>query len=810
MNRGHGMQGMGWAIGLLGALGIAYQLALMRVFSIGQWHHFAYMVISMAMLGFGAGGALTSLAQAYLEQREEEALWWTGAAVAIAIPGCYGLSTHIPFETFELTTQPVQLVWLMLLYLLLALPFLFISMGITLILMRGAQKIGVLYACNMIGSGGGAFLAIVLLSFGPPCGPVMISVFTMMAVTAWLLGGRAAPRKKSLWLGAGMALALAWIAAANTPIRVSSYKGLSYVLDMPDAKIIAREYSPLSVVTAVQSKMIRETPGEISSYPMSALGPLPEQIGLYFDAGSVSPVNRFDGALDDFAYLDYVTDAAAYQLVQAPRTLCIGVGGGTDMLSALYHGATQVTGVEVDPGALRLLGETFNDFAGGLAHRPEVRLVHGEGRGYLQSREERYDLIRLPLFGSFTAAASGVMALSESYLYTVEAFSLYLNRLRPDGVLSVNCWLKTPARDAVKLFATAVEACERNGIQEPAEHLVLLRSFNDATLLISRTPLDEKAIQSIRAFCRARSFDLCYFPGIEAQDTNQFIELSEGPVYYRAAKALLGPERERFYADYPFRIRPATDERPYFFCFFKYSSLPNFFQAMRTTGTPFLEWGYVVLIITAVQTSLAGAALILFPLWPLLRKRETKGVKRWTALYFAALGLAYMFLEIAFMQRLMLFLAYPVYAISVVLTGFLFFGGLGSYAAGRFCAKPRTWLTTVVLAITLLSLAYLLGLTTLFNLCAGWSDGAKIVLALLFLAPLAFCMGMPFPLGLQEAANRAPALLPWAWAVNGCASVVGAALATINAIHFGFPTVVIMAVALYGTSPWTFARLAPR
>jgi len=740
------------AVGLISAVGIAFQIVLMRILSIAQWHHFAYMIISLAMLGFGASGALLALFRRSLDGREHVVLSWSALALSCAVPASYALSQYVPFETFELVTQRSQLVHLFALYLLLSVPFFLVSTCITCAFLLVSQSVGTLYAWNMAGSGLGALLAVGLLYIAAPAGWPILAALTAMGVAAWILTGLDGPARlrQRPWTALSLAVPAVTLAlAVSTPVRISQYKGLSYVMDFPDVEIVARRFSPLSTVTAVRSEMIRETPGEITAYPMSKLGPLPEQIGLFFDAGSVSPINRFDGDLSDFAYLDYVTGAVAYRLVESPKTLVIGPGGGTDVTAALYHGARHVTAVEVDPSALELVRATFADFAGGLYQRADVTPVLAEGRGYLQSHDTQYDLIQVPLFSSFTAAASGVHALNESYLYTVEAFELFFRRLTPEGVFVINCWLKTPPRDAIKVFATAVEALRNAGITEPGRHLVMIRSLNNSTLVVSKAPLSSADVEAVRAFCQSRSFDPCYFPGIREEEANRRVQLSQGPVYYQAAQALVSEHPEDFYASYLFHVRPASDIQPYFFRFFKWSTLPRLIKGMGAAWAPFVEWGYVVLIATIIQAAVASAVFILAPLIVLGRSPATKGFKRWVILYFALLGLAYMFLEIVFMQRFMLFLAYPVYAVAVVLTSFLFFSGLGSYAAGRMTGHPARNAALAVFGIVCIAALYLLLLQPLFNALAGLPDAAKIVLSIAGLAPLAFCMGIPFPLGLQ-------------------------------------------------------------
>lgn len=793
---------------LIGAVGIAFEIALMRVFSIAQWHHFAYMIISVAMLGFAVSGTAIALLRHRLEGRERGALAAASLALSVSLLACYATSQRVPFDTFRLMAEPRQIRHLATLYLVLAVPFFLVSWCITLGLLVDRERVGRVYAFNMAGSGLGAIAVVGLLFLAPPSN--LPWLLTIPAAAAYGLIASGLPRRWMLGLGLPLALLL----LIDQPVRLSEYKGLSHALRLPDAEIIAETQSPISLLTAVSSPAIRETPGQLSGYPMGELGELPRQIALYFDGGSASVVSRFDGSLEAFAFLDYVTGALPYRLVDRPRVLVVGSGGGIEVLSALQHGALEVTALEVDPGVPRMLGAELRDFSGRLYERDDVRLVLSEGRGYLGRRSEAdIDLIQVALLDSFNAASAGVHALAESYLYTVEAIGLYLSRLTPEGVLSITRWLKTPPRDAIKLFATMVEAAERFGIAEPARHLAVVRSWNTATLVLSRSPLSDEQVQAIRTFAGERGLDVSYLPGIEPGETNRFTVLEE-EIYHEAALAVLSDGRERFYDDYAFHVRPATDDRPYFFRFFRWRSVPLFLEAARGGWFNFVEWGYVALLATVVQAAAIGLVLVILPL-ALFARGIGRRARFDVALYFGALGFAFMFLEIAFIQRLMLFLAYPVYAVAVVLASFLIFAGLGSYTADRRMAGKASdgaaWIKLVrvaAVAIASVGLAYLFVLPAAFRLGAGWPDVGKILFSVALLAPLCFFMGIPFPAGLQLLADRRARLVPWAWGLNGAASVLGATLATLVAVHFGFRAVVLAAFGLYGTAALSVRRIA--
>lgn len=794
------------AIFLIGATGIAFEVALVRVFSIAQWHHFAYMIISVALLGFAVSGTALGLAAARLRGREAGALRVGAFLLPASLVFCYEASQAIPFETLQLAIRAGQWGWLALLYLILSLPFFLVSWCVATALLLRPERVGRVYFANMLGSGIGA-AAVVGALFRLPAEAVPYAL-ALAALGAFLLLAGSDRR----WIGAAAALAvglaLPLAVRGPAPIRLSEYKGLSYALRLPDARVVAGAESPLSRLTAVRSSMIRETPGQVSGYAMGELGAFPEQVGLFFDGGGVSPVHRFDGRLERFAFLDHVTSALPFRLVERPRVLVVGAGGGTEVLSALLHGASRVTAVEIDPGVRRLMAGPLAGFSGDLYARPDVELVIAEGRGFAAANpERRFDVIQIALLDAFAASAGGVHALSESYLYTTEALALFASRLEERGVLAITRWLKTPPRDAIKLFATAAEALRSMDVERPGDHLALIRSWNTATLVVSRAPLDAGRIAAIRAFAETRGFDLAWLPGLGAVETNRFTVL-EAPVYFEAATAILSPGAEEYFRRYPFHVRPATDDRPYFFRFFRWRSLPELVRAAGRDWVNFVEWGYLVLAATVAQALAAAALLVLLPL-ALFRPRGPSRPGRGPVVAcFGGLGVAFMFLEIAFIQKLMLFLHHPVYAVAVVLSTFLFFAGLGSLYADRRRDRPVRRVGAVVALLALLSALYLAALPPLFAAWAGWPDPARVAASVGLLAPLAFLMGIPFPTCLQATSDRARELVAWAWGVNGAASVAGATIATLLAVHAGFRAVVLAAVLLYATVPVSLARLA--
>ena len=409
-----------------------------------------------------------------------------------------------------------------------------------------------------------------------------------------------------------------------------------------------------------------------------------------------------------------------------------------------------------------------------------------------------------------------MLALSESPIYTIEALQAYLDHLNLGGLVAITRWLGNPPRDTVKLFATAIAALEAGvrtspGEIDPGERLALLHGWNTATLLVKNGRFTRDEIAILRSFAAERQFDVAWHPGMRGDEANHYNRLAK-PTLYDAAVALLGPGRSAFLADYRFNVWPATDDRPFFFRFFKWSLLPQLAALRGQGGFVFLDTGYLVVVLALLQAVIASAILILLPLaW--LRSGEERRVAPGplqVAFYFLLIGFAFLFVEIAFIHRFTLFLGHPLAAISVTLAGFLVSDGLGSGTSKRVATRwPQAAVILAVTAIVSLGVVYAMVLPPLFDRLIGLPLSAKIAVAVGLLAPLGFVMGLPFPLGLSRVFDWSPGLVPWAWGINGCASVVAAVMASLLAMHVGFTTVLALALSLYTATPLLLGRGRP-
>ncbi|MGH8711294.1 MAG: SAM-dependent methyltransferase, partial [Burkholderiales bacterium] len=479
-----------FSIALLSAAVLGYEILLMRLFSIIQWHHFAYMIISIALLGYGASGAIVSLAQHKLKQHFAYIFVTCAVLFGICAAGSFLLAQRVPFNPLEFLWDPHQPYRLLLIYLLLFLPFFFAANCICLTFSVFPDHIHRIYSFDILGAGAGSLGIVVALFVFSPVGALKLLSAAGIAVAALAcVECKLRPRWLSALLSVvAVLMPLAW-SGDFSELRLSPYKELSQALQIKDARIIEQESSPLALITVVESPLIpfRHAPG----LSLNASGEPPPQLGIFSDGDSMSALNRFDKQYETLSYLDYLTSAIPYHLFDNPRVLVLGAGAGMDVLQGIYHRAKQIDAVELNPQVVDLVQHRFAEFSGKPYSAPGVRIFVAEARGFVAANREQYDLIQVALVDAFGASSAGLYALSESYLYTIEAFQDYLRHLKPGGMLALTRWITLPPRDALKLFATAVAALERDGVSQPGKRLALIRGWKTSTLLVKNGEFSE-------------------------------------------------------------------------------------------------------------------------------------------------------------------------------------------------------------------------------------------------------------------------------------------------------------------------------
>ncbi len=762
------------SVALVSAGALGYEVLLFRLLGLRLWSPVAATVISLALLGYGASGTLLTLLQGRLLPRLGPA--YAGAALlfGLAAPAAYGVAERVPLNPLALVWEPSQWAWFGVVYLVLSVPFLAAGTCLGLAYRGFGSRIPRLYRADLVGAAAGAAAVLGLVHLAPPAVGLRLLPALGGLAAAW------AGRRGRALAVLGIAASVLWPQAWLRPV-MSEYKALSQVLRAPGAAVAAEAWTPFGRLTAVRSPRVpvRYAPGLSLSCPHD----VPEQVGVYLDGDWLgAALLAADGEAP--AYLGCLLSALPYRLVRDPDALLLEAGPGLRVRAALALGAARVDAVVPVPGVVEMVRGPLAGLVDDPFSDPRVRIRRGAARAYLARTGERYDLIEVPV------PEPGAGPGTAGPLLTVEGLRLALERLTPRGLLVFTGTLRLPPRAFVRLFATAVEALEGLGVERPGGRLALIRTWSHASLLVAARPLGPERLAGIRDFCRRLGFDPAWLPGLGPGEVNRVHRL-ERPYLFEAARAILGPGREAFYRAYPFRVRPATDAHPGFSRTLRWSRVPALVRDRRVGGAALLEWGELLRAAALAQAVLAGAALIL---WPLRRlRRRAGGMGAGPGAYFVALGVGFMVGEVALIAPLTRLLGNPLYGAAAVVSGLLLAAGLGSGAAGRRAVGPAraAWAVAVVLGIGAGAVP------AAASAVEGAPAALRALAAAAVLAPTGFLLGMPFPLGLRAVASGRPGWVPWAWGLNGFASVWGAALAGLLEAPLGTRGLLAAAAALY-------------
>ncbi|MFN2119222.1 MAG: hypothetical protein ACK2T0_02375 [Anaerolineales bacterium] len=779
---------------LLSAATLAFEIDLTRLFSVAQFYHFAFMIVSIALLGFGASGTALAVFPALRRGDPVNRLSMLALAAGLSTLGAYLLTNWLPFDSFSIAWDRRQLWILLLHYILLAAPFFCTGLALGFLISRSPATAGRIYAANLFGSAAGCLVALALPAAVGAEGIVTISVaLTALAAIIPLVSGTAISRAALITAVALLSLACAEIGLrlAGTyslnllALRISPYKSLSYALQYPGSRILQTTWNAFSRVDVVRSAGIHSVPGLSYRY----LEPLPALDALFVDGDNLSPIARTSVRASLTAHLPA---AAAFHLEPSGDALVLEPRGGLDLLTALRKSSGTVTAVESNPLIIDLV-PLFAD--------PQVRVRAETDRSYLLRSRDQYDVIVISLAESFRPVRSGAYSLAEDYRYTAESFQAAAATLKPGGLLVATRWLQDPPSEDLRLFALAVETAEKSG-GSPQARIVAFRGFNTATVLLKNGDFTLAELSALRTFLAARAFDLTYAPDIRPDETNRYNVLPRS-VYYETYLALINSNpHDEFYARYEYDVRPPTDDRPFFGHYFKWTQARRVLGELGTAWLPFGGAGYFVILALLVLAVLLATVLILLPV-ALRRLGNARGRGRIPVselFYFGLLGLAFMFIELPLVQHFILYLGQPAYSVAAVLFALLLFSGIGS----RLNQHIGLIWDLLLLAILLLALPY--ALQQLFALSLGLPLAVRLGITGLALAPVGFLMGVPFPAGIRLlASSRETAPLPvddegsvpWAWAVNGASSVVGSILAALLALTFGFSWVLRLGAVCY-------------
>lgn len=804
------------ALFLASAALLTLEVSLTRFFSHTIWYHFAYLTISVALLGFGSTGSIVAAFPGVVARRGNSFLVATLAlASGMTIAGLSFLA-QFPIEIQNLMNRPLKFsVSLLAYYAIVGGPFLLAGFSVSVPFAAYPERMGRLYFWDLAGAAlGCAFVVGFIGILGVP--GLVFSAAGMMLLAAAALASQHVGKARSAALALlGVAvIAAAGPASSRLPVSVTGTKNLPQLLEE------AKKYAPLEEREDFFSKWTAinrvdafgwDHPSPHSFWSRIGLadswkGDVPGVARLTYDGGNGSDVygSRGDVA-GEFRFLEHHMLRLPYLLLDKPNVLAIGVGGGIDLFNAVKQGARHVTGAELQPETVKLLKERLRDFNSGFYHRDDVTLVASEGRHFVRKTDQVFDLVQITAVDTFAAQAAGAYVLAESYLYTVEAMRDYMSRLASGGLVTTVVgdlvYIDQLPPLAMRLAMIGYRALEADGVADPGSHIVIVGSVTAGTyaqnesVMIRKSPFTPEEIAKIRAFVDENGFRLLYAPGV-ASDPRLAVMLGRD----EAARAMVMDEAF-------FEMEATTDGDPFFYNVGKWRNFSPTGGIFFTMPGSFM--GQLVLVLMVLQSTLLGSVLVLAPLvsggGDGLR---VPGVAKYLA-YFLALGLGFMFLEISFVQSFVLFLGSPTYALSVTIFSLLLFSGLGSLASSPLAADPQRALRMLAPWLAALIVAYAFGLSHVFDAALHLDLVPRIAIAVVAQLPLGLTLGMFMPLGIACVAREHPRLVPWAWGVNGVGSVAGTTLAVLLAMAAGFRAVSLAAAVLYLVGTALLLKAAP-
>jgi len=783
---------------------LTYQLLLTRIFSVTMYYHFAFVAISVTMFGMAVGALFVyTRPELFTDDRLPAQLGRSALGFAIAIVASFLAHLWLPFRP-ELSLSGIASV--VTTYAVLSIPFTFSGIVVALALTRFPQQVSALYGADLAGAAAGCVMLGPLLRVTD--GPTAIVATAAIAAMGSVLflppeGGSHTPRAlRRVCVAVTLVFAGFAVVHTYTVRHDAAWLRLVWVKGRYEPRPIVERWNPFSRIRVIgdPSRTIRPSGWGFSSELPASL--TARELHLDIDSYAGTELTAFNGDPSSVQHLKYDVTNVVHYLRPSSEVVVVGAGGGRDILSALVFGQRGVTGVEINPSILELVNGRFGDFTGHLDRDPRVRFVNDEARSYLARMTWRPGIIQISLIDTWAATASGAFVLTENSLYTLEAWTTFLQKLAPRGMLSVSRWYYADRPGEVYRSAVlAVAALRRIGVARPRDHFAIVRARPPAaagapdgigTLLVSPDPLSAADLDALESIAARLKFDIVQSPRSSVDDT--------------FAAIASGDRLQPLVDSYPLDISAPTDDSPFFFHMLR---LRDVFDLRRWQDQGIVSFNMKavgVLGVLLATVVLMTTACIVIPLTRLRRGAGLEGAGP-HLLYFAAIGFGFMLVEISQLQRLTIFLGHPAYSLSVVLFSLLVSSGLGSLSTGRVAdggaaVRPRL---LVLIAILVAFGTLTPAITHRFEAA---STPIRIALAIAILSPAGFFMGMAFPLGMRLALQRAPRLAPWLWGVNGATSVCASVLAVVIAIGAGISAAFWTGTFCYAVALAALARRA--
>jgi len=779
------------------------QILLTRIFSVTMWYHFAFMAISVCMFGMTVGAIIVYLRpKVFTVESAPRQLALNALYYAFTTIVSFLVYLQIPFIG---DASLLGISWLTLSYIVVSVPFVFSGIVVSIALTKFPKYVSRLYAADLIGAACGCILLIYTLEWTD--GPTAVVVVAALAASAAFTFTLATPSGALRMLALAATVLLAVGAVVHTGM-VRAQRPLIHISKVRGLDNTGNRYERWNSFSRVHVNGDPNQPRPPVGWGLSEKTVPPDvqipQLGMAIDVWAGTVITKFDGDIGPVSFLKEDVTNLAHYLRSNADVFVIGVGGGRDVLSALVFDQRSVRGVEINENVLRATNEAFGEFSGHLDRNPKVKFAVDEARSYITRSDERYDIIQISLIDTWAATAAGAFVLTENSLYTVQAWKTFLQRLKPNGILTVSRWYYTSRPGEVYRTASlAREALRGIGVSNPRDHVIIARAprasgmpgkFGNGigTIMVSPSPFSAQDVATLQREVDRLGFELTLTPDSSESDVFETI--------------LSDADLTEFFDSLPIDVSAPTDDKPFFFQMLRFRDfakpLTGSFLDPNKVNLESIRMLGLILITVFVLTILC----ILVPVALTSGFGQLKGSLP-LLLYFLSIGFGFMFIEISQMQRLMVFLGHPTYALSVVLFTLLLGGGVGSYLTEKLPQSPGDGGRRMTLAAVVAALV-LFGFVTQWVVegFAGSTTAVRIAAAASILLSMGLFMGMPFPIGMRSAAGRAEALTPWLWGINGAASVTCTVVATVVALTWGisasFWTGVVCYVAAFASYIW--------
>jgi len=786
---------------LVSSATLCFEITLTRYFSISQDYHFAFFVVSIAFLGYGSAGTFLSFRLNLPGRDRDERLSLLAFLFGLSILLSFLACNSLPFDFLRLIWESSHAFLVLVYYVALSIPFFFAGLAVSFAISSSPSRVGFIYFFDLAGAGAGTLASLFIFLPAGDRGTMLILSSLALAASLLFNPGRSRWLKVTVLLLLAVEACLFTVSPSWLAFRISAYKQLPAALRYPGARPLLTKWNALSRVDVIDSPAVRYAPGLSLLYPE----PLPSQLGLSTDAGELNAVTGAgEAAEDSLAFLSALPSSFPYSIRSQPRVLILEAKGGLDVLAALYFRARSVKVVDSNPLVVSILRRDLAGFSGDIYTRPNVHCLVSNPRSALQKEKSSFDLLVFALADVLGSSGTGEHGFGENYLYTREAFTDALNRLTEEGLASMTLYLLPPPRLEARILATWIESLEKASL-DPGRQMMVLRSWGTLSFFIKKSPFTPGECQTFKDFAGKNLFDLVYYPGIRPDEVNLHNRFDR-PLYHSLALQLLSPHRrEMFYLDYLFRINPVSDDRPFPFHFFKPARMGETYEALGKKWLPFLQGEFLVPALFVLVATVSAFLVLLPVLFLRGRTRPGKRVRGRVILYFGAIGMSFMFIEITLIQKFILFLGHPLYSMALTLFALLLssaFGSLSSTALQRRGYGLKRMARTAMVSAGLMTAVYILILPVFSRTFIGLGLGTRCGLSLLLIFPLGFLMGIPFPTGIRLLESRAEQVIPWAWGTNAFSSVVSSVAALLVAFWGGYPAVLACAAGGYLAAPF--------